>query len=554
MRNNPDRIEPTVLKIIRSSRSSEYIVERGTTLLEALKAVGVFVPSPCGGNGKCGKCKVRVIEGSGEEVSSEELNHLTVEEIDQGYRLACKVIIDRDMTVECSPAWEYCDRSRDTCSTIHPYQYRVKERGLHTRVGFGAAVDVGTTTVVLYLVDMEGKAVLDTESRLNPQTVNGADVVSRIHYASRSADNLREMRNLMVEELNSMLQAVTNRNRLNSGSVEKMVISGNTTMLHLLLGLDVSGLGTYPYTPAYTGMMLKNSDETGIYTSPEGEIIILPSVSAFIGADAVAGVISTDMYRDENCNILIDLGTNGEMVAGNKDRLFACSAAAGPAFEGGGIEFGTACIEGAINRVTIGREGIFCSTIGDIEPLGLCGAGIIDVTAGLLRAEIIDSKGRMHFPGDVQHKSEIENLEGSLTVYKGKPAFRVAYGSHGKPILFTQEDVRQVQLAKSAVAAGIEVLMNKAGLRNNDIRKVYLAGGLGNYMDISNAVKIGLIPEALKDKIVWAGNTSVNGALKSLIYPETVTECKEAAGSIESIDLGRVEGFNDLYISKLNFA
>ncbi len=554
MRNNPERTEPVVLKIIQSSRSREYVIKRGTTLLEALKAIGVFVPSPCGGNGKCGKCKIRMIEGSGEEVSSEELNRITAEEIDQGYRLACRVVIDKDTTVECSPVWEYCDRSKDIDSTIQPYEYGVKERGIHTRTGFGAAVDVGTTTVVLYLVDMVGKAVVDTESRLNPQTVNGADVVSRIDYASRSTDNLDEMRSLMVEELNSMLQVVTKRNRLNPDSVEKMVISGNTTMLHLLLGLDVSGLGIYPYTPVFTGIMQKNSGETGIHINPEGEITILPSVSAFIGADTAAGIISTGMYRDESCNILIDLGTNGEMAAGNKNRMFACSAAAGPAFEGGGIEFGTACVEGAINRVSIGQKGVSYSTIGDAEPLGLCGSGIIDVTAGLLKAEIIDSKGRMHFLGDVWHKSLIGKFEKRLIVFKGKPAFRIAFGSRGKPILFTQEDVRQVQLAKAAVAAGIEVLMNKAGLGNNDVQKVYLAGGFGNYMDIDNAVKIGLIPEALKDKIVWAGNTSVNGALKCLVYPESAAECKDAAGRIESIDLGRVEGFNDLYISKLNFA
>ncbi len=532
------------LRIIEDRQASEYEVAKGTTLLETIKEAGFLMPSPCGGNGKCGKCKVALVGNNLPEPTLEELDLLTPKEIENGYRLACKVILNNNLTI-----------TQDSGLRTQDYGVYTQDSGLRTQDSdvLGLAIDIGTTTVAMYLVRLDNGEVLKAGSSLNPQIINGADVISRIHYIGSSRYRLEEMRTLIISSINSMINNLLQAAGIDKNSITKVVVSGNTIMLHLLLGLNVEGIGVYPYTPSTTEMTVKNSQDAGIEVNPMGEIIILPSVSAFIGADTLSGIIATGMYKSDDYCLLIDLGTNGEMVLGNKDRLIACSAAMGPAFEGANIEFGTASVEGAIDKVVINQNGLFYSTIFNARPIGICGSGVIDAAAELLKAGVIDFRGRMLYKDWPEESYVSSHLAKRMSKYKGQPAFVLTEGEGRNNIVITQQDVRQVQLSKAAVAVGISTLMEKLGVKFRNIKKVYLAGGFGSFINIENAVKIGLIPEKLKGKIFPSGNTSAIGAIKCLVSPELIYDYIEVSKRVEYFDLNSIIDFQNKYVDNINF-
>ena len=548
--------EKVLLRIIEDEKTDEYEFARGIKLLDALNILGLSMPSPCGGIGKCGKCKVKITGDYLPDPTLEEDKLLTEDEINDGYRLACKVLLDKNITL-IKPTEtgvsrivingigldlrQYEKLTSKTRRVEEEYQYNFSRN-------LGLAIDIGTTTVVLYLTDLESGKVFDIESSLNPQAVFGADVISRMHYVSNNTLLLYNMKNLIISEINQLAETVLIRNRLQPDFIGRAVISGNTTMIHFLLGLDVEGLGVYPYIPVTTEMMILAPNEMGIKMNPDGQIIILPSVSAFIGADIIAGIIATQIYKAEKYCLLVDLGTNGEIVLGNRHKMSACAAAMGPAFEGANIEHGSAGIEGAVNSVSINRKGVFYSTIDNSVATGICGSGIIDIVAGLLKTGVVDSGGKM-----LEKRHIIECLADRLINFKDKPAFRITEHEKEAPIIFTQQDIRQVQLAKSAIATGIDVLLNNEGIAIQDIDKVYLAGGFGSCVDIVSAVTIGLIPKEIKDKIISAGNTSGVGAIQCLIHPELLDMCKDVKEKVQYVDLSSLKNFEDLFVQKLKF-
>ena len=546
--------EKVLLGIIEDGKTEEYEFDKGTKLLDALKILGLFMPAPCGGMGKCGKCKVKILRDYSLEATLEEKKLLTEVEINDGYRLACKILLDRNITI-IKPAEAGIARIMTSGIGLDLRQYekftskaqRVKAEYQYNFLrNLGLALDIGTTTVVLYLSDLKSGKVIDIESSLNPQAAFGADVISRIHYVSNDAVLLNNMKNLIISEINQLTETVLIRNRLQSDSISRVVISGNTSMIHFLLGLQVDKLGVYPYIPVTTEMMMQEPNEIAIKMNPAGQIIILPSVSAFIGADIIAGIIATQIYIAEKYCLLIDLGTNGEILLGNSNRMSACAVAMGPAFEGANIEHGAA-------GISINRNGVFYSTIDNSAAIGICGSGIIDIVAGLLQAGIIDCSGKMLEKADIKERIGIERLEDRLIDFKNKSAFRITNNEKESPIIFTQQDIRQVQLAKSAIAIGIEALLNKEGILFEDVDKVYLAGGFGSYVDIGSAVTMGLIPNELKDKIVPAGNTSGMGAIQCLIHTELLDICKAVKRKVQYFDLSSLKNFQDLFIEKLKF-
>lgn len=539
------------LRIIENGQVSEYEVAKGTNLLKAIKEVGIIIPSPCGGVGKCGKCKVLLEGDSLPEPTPEDINLLTSKEIREGYRLACKVILNNNLTITQDSGFKsrYLGLgTQDSGLKIGHSELRTQDHDV-----LGLAIDIGTTTVAMYLVQLDNGEVLKAGSSLNSQVINGADVISRIHYIGSSRDRLEEMRTLIISGINSMIDSLLHTAGIDKNSITKVVVSGNTIMLHLLLGLNVEGMGVYPYIPVTTEMTVKSPQDAGIEVNPKGEISILPSVSAFIGADTLSGIVATGMYKSEDICLLIDLGTNGEMVLGNKDRLIACSAAMGPAFEGANIEFGTASVEGAIDKVIVNQNGLFYSTILNATPIGICGSGVIDAVAELLKAGVIDFRGRMLYKDWRKESYVPSHLVKRMIKYKGQPAFVLVEEREKNTIVFTQQDIRQVQLAKAAVSVGISALMEKLGVKFRDIKKVYLAGGFGSFINIENAVKIGLIPEKLKGKIFTSGNTSAIGAIKCLVDPDLIYDYIEVSKRVEYFDLNSIEDFQDKYVNNINF-
>lgn len=539
--------EKIKIEIIENNRISTYKADKGVTLLEALQELGIKMFSPCGGSGKCGKCKV-LIEGEIGLPSLEEKALIPEEGIEKGWRLACKLVLNKDVKV-------YKPETAVGMNILH-HVIGQKSKNIKSNIkgnNFGVAIDIGTTTVILYLVGLDSQEVIDIERKLNPQTAIGADVITRINYSINRTDGLDEMRNLIISCINEMLEAVVKRNKLNIQQVTKAVLSGNTTMIHIFSGLKIQGLGIYPYIPVTLEMSERTGKQTGLNVNPSGNVLTLPAISAFIGADIIAGILAVGMHKEEKQCLLIDLGTNGEMVIGNKKGMLACSAAMGPAFEGACTEFGTASISGAINSVSINKNGVFYNTIDNTSPIGICGSGIIDITAEMLEIGIIDNIGRFVDKDTINSKLELSMIKDRLISYKGKPAFITAWKSDGTPIVFTQQDVRQVQLAKSAIAAGIEFLINKAKINIKDIDKVYFAGGFGNFIDILSAIRIGLIPEKFRDKIILAGDTSGAGAIKVLINQESVRECIRIKEIISYLEIASDEDFQDKFINNLNF-
>jgi len=497
-----------------------------------LKSLGYFIPEICGGIGKCGKCKVRVSTQVTLEIDTEERKHLDEKEIENGIRLACRTPVVDKMKIWIDEPILNSEKS------IMFKQASEK---------IGAAIDIGTTTVVLSLVDLSNGTVICTESTLNPQIVNGADVISRIAYTGNNTSRLKEMQELVVSAVNLLIDSALKNIANDKKCISKVVVSGNTVMLHMFLGLDVQSLGVFPYKTKNTEIVRKNGYETGLNIARNGEVWILPSVSAFLGADIVSGVIETNLYGSEKISILLDLGTNGEIVGGNKDIMIGCSTAAGPAFEGASIKCGSTCVNGAIDKIFSNGKDITYTTIGNTPPKSICGSGIVDITAILIEKGIVLQNGRMNS----KEEKDFKSLDFRIIEHDGNTAFLIAEGE--PQIIFTQEDVRKVQLAKAATVTGIMMIMKRMNIDYQDIDRVYIAGNFGTFLNIENAVKIGLIPERLRDKIVIVGNSSVNGAVKCLLESALINEASKIQQCIQYFDIGSQEDFKEMFVENLNF-
>nr|MDA8421901.1 ASKHA domain-containing protein [Nitrospiraceae bacterium] len=361
--------------------------------------------------------------------------------------------------------------------------------GETTRKRYGAAVDIGTTTVVVYLVDMTNGHILGTSSTYNSQVKCGDDVITRIVYATER-NGLKELQDLVVTNINTMLGELAEKNNVPPGMIDYIVVAGNTTMTHLFYGIDPQFIREEPYIPVATFFPLIRGKSIGFQIDPQAMVYSMPNVASYVGGDITAGVLVSQIHKQEAVSLFIDIGTNGEIVLGNRDWLVTAACSAGPAFEGSGIKFGMRAMEGAIEEVEISPKTyeVNYRVIGDVKPIGICGSGMIDILAEMYLCGVIDQKGKIR-----------EEL-GSKRIRRGENgleyvlAWRVE-SAINKEIVITEADLDNLIRAKAAIYAGFATLLSHMGLGFGDVHKLYIAGGFGRYIDVERAITIGMLPD-----------------------------------------------------------
>ena len=510
----------TMLKLRIGQLHQDITMQPGESVAQALLRKNYKVPMACGGNGTCGKCKVEidgtwvnsckiypepeediVISAFGWEESREELTQIAgVEKINITRQTSRKEQINR------------------TESTAQETEQEVKRQ---TRKAF-LAVDIGTTTIAAALVDKETGMVLATAGCGNSQRIFGQDVLSRIKASVAGAGE--RLKALIRQAILSLLEEIQKKRE--DVVVEHIYIAGNTTMEHLFMGDSCEGLGKAPFTPV--SLMERKDSLSNI------PVTLLPGISAFVGADIAAGMLACRMDEEEKPSLLLDLGTNGEMVLALEDKMIATSAPAGPALEGGNISCGVASVAGAVSKVRVIGERAITGTIGNAPATGICGTGVLELVAGLYENHIIDASGQM--------KEKYRET-----------GFPLARTKDGKQITFTQQDIREVQLAKAAIHSGIELLLEYAGISMGEIKKVYLAGGFGVYLDVHKAAGIGLLPAELEKCTKAVGNTSLQGCIAYGSSEENKSRAEEMIKKCKSINLAEQADFEERYVANMNF-
>ncbi len=487
-------------------------------LSEWIQEAGHDLSTPCGGCGSCGKCRVRFPEHPPEPSMSDRAL-LSQEEINAGVRLACQAYVEGLVSLELLKTGDERIEAEDSFAITGEVPFSEGGEGPVRPEDAAIAVDLGTTTIAAVLVDRENKRILARRTATNRQRAFGADVVTRISAANEGQEAV--LTKLVREDVERLCGGLAKACGLQEEKIP-VVISGNTTMQHILQGLPCRGLAGYPFAP----------EDISLHGFEH--MTMLPGISAFIGADVVSGIIACGMDRSEKISILVDLGTNGEMVIGNRKRMLAASAAAGPAFEGGNISCGLAGVSGAIDRVRIRNGRAEFTTIGDQPALGLCGTGVLETVYELVRSGIVDETGLMADP----------------YFEKGFPLT--------EKITFSARDVREVQMAKSAVRTGIEILLDAYGVTCADVENLYLAGGFGRRINGEKAVAIGMLPTSLADRIVPVGNSSLMGAAMfamegSGLQGDMAERFKGASKITEEILLANSNDFQDRYLSYMSF-
>jgi uncharacterized 2Fe-2S/4Fe-4S cluster protein (DUF4445 family) len=499
---------------VQDGRTCE--ARRGETILSALARAGIILSAPCGGRGICGKCHVILHKGK---------VRLAAADIQPGDVFsACSGIALSDLTLEVPE-----ENAGLNGEQKHKKQNRKK---VHRA---GAGIDIGTTTVQMELVDLDTGETLETLSELNAQRIYGADVMSRINAARNGKTT--ELFAAINRQIESMLQNCINAWSLSG--IEQCTVSGNTTMLHLFSGIDPSAMGEVPFTPVF--LEAKRFSGRELNLSAEN-ILLLPGISAFVGADIVSGLAFLDTLSKEENSLLVDIGTNGEMALWRKkdQRFLCCSTAAGPCFEGAEISCGMGALPGAINRISLKEKSLPASfsygplsftTLDNVPPKGICGAALIDAIAAIKNLDAIDETG-------------------ALSDEFAETGFPLTEG-----IFLSQKDIRQFQLAKSAIFSGITVLCKRAGFDSlSDLETVYIAGGLGFFINLENAVTAGLLPkEFAGNRTAVCGNTSLHGAVKSLLDPTFLPHCREIVSRCDTADLASVPDFTEAFADNMYF-
>jgi uncharacterized 2Fe-2S/4Fe-4S cluster protein (DUF4445 family) len=609
------------IRVLRDNNEHSGAFGDSRNLLEYINTKTPFtLPAPCAGKGRCGKCRVR-IAGDISPVTEEERRLIPARDLGQGIRLACAVQPRGAVTVTLEekktsagnksalfadlkkqdpplgkelitlPEPGLQDQAADHSRLLRApgnsalslplpvlrelpaalrdgnFQFtlcRLGTAAIAAEAGdtrgslYGIAVDIGTTTVAAYLVDIAAGKNIGVLSDLNAQEVFGADVISRINYTMTESSGLALLHKKIIAQINEMIRGLAEQNGIDPRNVSILSLAGNTTMIHLALGISPRNIAAAPFIPVLTESRIIPARELGLAFAPGGLVQALPSISAYVGADIVAAILASGLDEAESLNLLIDIGTNGEIVLGNRDKLVTCSTAAGPAFEGAHIRNGAGGIPGAINSVSPRDGGFSYSTIADAPPLGICGSGIVDLLAFLLKTGIVDETGRLIDPGEADSpESPAYPFRGNLIEQDGEPAFLLVPeedSAVGSALCMTQKDVREIQLAKAAIAAGIDTLIRRLEIRIEDIENLFLAGGFGSYIHKDSAVEIGLLPRELRDKIQVVGNAAGKGASMYLLSTEAVARCERIRGTAEYIELSSSPEFQDAYIEKMIFS
>ena len=417
--------------------------------------------------------------------------------------------------------------------------------------GYGIAFDIGTTTVVGLLWNLKRGELTGTASLTNPQTRYGADVISRIAFAA-AENHLQLLQREILQCLNDLTERLCTDGCIKRESVIRIVVCGNTTMSHLLLGINPESLAHAPFQPAYRGAVFLQAKDLGIKINEKGTVMVMPNIAGHVGGDAAAGILAVRLGDSEGSSLLIDIGTNGELALKSGERIWLCSTAAGPAFEGASISQGMRAVKGAVERVRTENGEFKFSVIGHVPPVGICGSGLIDAVSEMSKTGIMDSSGRLLTAEEFTMKQGDSPLADCLE--KDESGRRmVLVKKREKDICITQKDIREVQLAKAAIAAGISILMKKAGLQPGELNRIYLAGAFGNFIDKKSAMTIGLLPTIDPQKIVPVGNAAGAGALMVLAQPKERVSLQQILKKSIHVNLSDESAFQKEYINAMHF-
>lgn len=604
-------------------------VQAGTSIQEAIAQAGLSINLLCGGQGRCGRCKVVVEQGS---VKRRSISRLTSTELEQGYALACQTMVEGDLTVFIPPQEEIepripsketaekpiplpvkCDWQRSpwirkclveitppsledntTCferlkrdlksqhgigiftarlpvlqelaPTVREGKWQVTAvlemgtwmddcirprlidllPGDHTGKCFGVAVDIGTTSNVVFLVDMLAGKLVGRAGEYNGQIACGEDVISRIIYAKRPGGR-EHLQRLVVQTINGLIERLAENHGIDVNDIALMTVAGNTTMIHLFLGIYPEFIRLEPYVPSLTHPQPVAAHEVGIHINPEATIDCLPCVGSYMGGDITAGVLSSGMYASEELTLFIDIGTNGEIVLGNSDWLLSCACSAGPAFEGAGVRSGMRATWGAIEEVWINADTFEPTyrTIGDEPPKGICGSGMIGLMAEMFITGIVDKGGHIDQTLSTPR----------VRVAEHGPEYVVAWAQEtqkkSEDLVITEVDISNLIRAKAAIYAGFTVLTRSVGIDLADVERVLIAGNFGQYVDVEKAIQIGLLPDMPWERFEFLGNTSVLGAYAALLCRDVRQEIVGIANKMTYLELSADNSFMNEFTSAL---
>ncbi len=613
-------------------------VEKGKTILSAAISAAVYINSSCGGDGVCGRCKIKVKKG---QVLTQPTGRISLDERRQGIYLSCLTTIQSDLEVEVPPESRldfeklslqdlelrlkglYSEAEEiesaesilgeeifihsplatklylelpqptldDKISDLERLYRQIRriqdipimqtglsnirrlgdllrssdwkvtvtlgkrngtteivliEAGDTSDKNFGLAFDIGTTTISGQLVDLNTKKVLGTKATYNKQASFGSDVITRIIYAQEQ-DGLEKLHHAVIDGMNQMIQELVQEHNIDLNDVNCVLCAGNTTMIHLLLRVEPTYIRREPYVPTANFVPTIRAQEAGIKINPRGLLSCVPGVSSYVGGDTTAGVLSSGLYKEDDISILIDIGTNGEIALGNKDFLIAAAASAGPAFEGSGVTCGMRASKGAIQKVKIapGDFKVSYSAIGDAKPRGICGSGYIDIIAGMLRTGLIDKSGKI-------------NSKDSRRLRQGDAGseFIVAFkeeSDSSSDIVITEADIENLKRAKAAIYSAAAILIRHMHMDFSGIKKIFIAGGFGTYLDVENAVAIGLLPDLERARFMFIGNSALAGSRQILLSYEAMKTANEIARKITYFELSVEPGYMDEYMAALFF-
>ncbi len=605
------------IMVLVEGKTERLTCDTDTVLMDALSKNDVFLDAPCGGKGLCGKCKVKVQGNGVSPVHPDEEKNISKVQQQEGIRLACKTVVQGDMevildtektanimtagtayAVDALPIVKkkFIEIDKPTVKDqrddavrvmaalnkqdmhislpllrILPQKLRENdyeltvvyndsevisiEPGNTQDAHYGIGVDIGTTTVVAYLLDLASGKQVGVSSRLNAQKSFGADVISRITHTIQQEEGLEQLKTAIIKQLNTLINELVVQNNLVIERIYAVLLAGNTTMMHLLAGISPRHIATAPFIPVSTQEQTCRAKELGLHIHENGLAYLLPSVSAYVGADIVAAINASEMLESDTYSLLVDIGTNGEIALGNKEKIVCCSTAAGPAFEGAHIKYGVGGISGAINKVCVKGNELKYYTIGDSKPIGICGSGIVDIVSVLIDLGIIDETGRIVDEDEIEIEKGMA-FRNRIIEEDDIPAFVIVdakQSANGQTIVITQKDIREIQLAKAAIAAGINILIKHVGISVEEISAIYLAGGFGSFMDKDSAANIGLIPKQLKDKVVALGNAAGSGAMMSMISTKYYERCNIIKNMTGYVDLSSTTAFQDEYVKGMYF-
>ncbi len=553
-------------------------IEENQTLLKAIRKAGLKLETPCNSKGFCGKCKV-IARGKLSEVSRDELKYIDIEKDE---RLSCLARIEGDVEVELvdrqdslktvnkgfskdvdlNPSLRKLKLEDPDPKSEKPYLesqgYKLASPRLYKDLGqgenyaivyedtivdlgnkrlLGLAIDIGTTGLSYYLLDLETGETLEKRSSLNPQTEYGGDVITRITYCMEEEKGASKLQEAIVGEINKNIEEITGEKGLEQEQIYHIAIAANTTMNHLLLGVDPSSLAKAPYRPVFLNPGDLKLKDLALKGNPLGILTILPSASSYVGGDIVSGIMASDFHKKKE-GLFIDIGTNGELAALKDGQLISTSTAAGPALEGMNIECGCRAEEGAIEKFSLDQDlNISYETIGKKEASGICGSGLMDIAAQLVEKGLVGKSGRFK-----------KNLPEKLDYRLRDKKFYIT-----DKVYISQKDIRQIQLAKGAISAGIILMLEEIGLKIQDIPLAYISGAFGYHIDPQSILTLGLIPKGFKGEIEFLGNTSLEGARLCLLNKNCLEETREIYRKMEVLELSMRENFQDVFVRELTF-